>query len=334
MNSFGRLYRIHIFGESHGESVGMVIDGVPAGILLGPGDFEDDVSRRRSGAKGTTPRKEPDIPRIMSGLFEGRTTGAPVTFLFENTSARSRDYSKLKDTPRPGHADFTASQKFGGYQDYRGGGHFSGRLTLGLVAAGVIAKKIIDPVAVRASLTEAGGSTEIHAAVDRAVEEKDSIGGIVECRISGVPVGLGEPFFDSVESVMSHLIFAIPAIKGIEFGSGFGAARMRGSQHNDNIVNTDGTTGTNYAGGINGGITNGNEVIFRVAVKPTSSTHRSQRTMNFRTGEMEELAIGGRHDTCIALRVPVVVEAAAAIVMADLMLLSQERKRIFKPKTE
>ena len=334
MNSFGRLYRIHIFGESHGESVGMVIDGVPAGILLGPGDFEDDFARRRSGAKGTTPRKEPDIPQIMSGLFEGRTTGAPVTFLFENTSARSRDYSKLKETPRPGHADYTASQKFGGYQDYRGGGHFSGRLTLGLVAAGVIAKKIIDPVAVRASLTEAGGSTEINAAVDRAVEEKDSIGGIVECRISGVSAGLGEPFFDSVESVMSHLIFAIPAIKGIEFGSGFGAARMRGSQHNDNIVDTDGTTGTNYAGGINGGITNGNEVVFRVAVKPTSSTHRSQRTMNFRTGEMEELAIGGRHDTCIALRVPVVVEAAAAIVMADFMLLSQERKRIFKPKTE
>jgi len=334
MNTFGRLYVINIFGESHGESLGIVIDGVPAGIPLKNSDFEEDFTRRKSGAKGTTPRRESDIPRIMSGLFNGHTTGAPMAVIFENTSARSGDYSVLKEILRPGHADFTASRKYGGYQDYRGGGHFSGRLTLGLVAAGVIAKKIIDPVVVTANLMEAGGSSDIESAVERAVEQQDSIGGIVECRISGVPVGLGEPFFDSVESVMSHMVFSIPAIKGIEFGSGFRAAKMRGSEHNDNIADTDGTTETNHAGGINGGITNGNEIIFRVAVKPTSSTHQPQRTMNFKTGEMEQLTIEGRHDTCIALRVPVVVEAAAAIVMADFMLQSQEITRIPKPKTE
>jgi len=334
MNSFGKLFRISIFGESHGESVGIVIDGCPAGIPLKLSDFLSDFDRRKSGAKGTTPRREPDIPRIMSGIFNDRTTGAPVMIMFENTNIRSRDYSQMKDIPRPGHADFTAQQKFGGYQDYRGGGHFSGRLTLGLVAAGVVAKKIIHPVEPAAVLIEAGGSTRIGEAVDRAIEEQDSIGGIIECRIRNVPAGLGEPFFDSLESALSHMVFSIPAIKGIEFGSGFKAAGMKGSEHNDNLVSVDGTTETNHAGGINGGITNGNEVVFRVAVKPTSSTHRAQTTMNMRTGQMESLAIEGRHDVCIALRVPVVLEAAAAIVMADFMLQSQLAGRIYEPKRE
>lgn len=329
MNAFGKLFRISIFGESHGASVGIVIDGCPAGIPLKQADFEADFSRRKSGAKGTTPRKEPDIPRIMSGLFNDRTTGAPLMILFENTNTRSGDYKLLKDIPRPGHADFTAHQKYGGYQDYRGGGHFSGRLTLGLVAAGVLAKKIIAPATVKADILEVGGSSDIEAALERAIEERDSIGGIIECSLVNVPAGIGEPFFDSVEAEMSHIIFSIPAIKGIEFGAGFAAARMRGSEHNDNFVSTDGSTETNHAGGINGGISNGNDIRFRVAVKPTSSTHQSQRTMNMRTGKMEDLSIEGRHDTCIALRVPVVVEAAAAIVMADLMLQAQEVKRIF-----
>ncbi len=270
----------------------------------------------------------------MSGVFDERTTGAPVMIMFENTNTRSGDYSKLKEIPRPGHADFTAHKKFGGYQDYRGGGHFSGRLTLGLVAAGVIAKKMIDPVDIGATILEVGGSSDIEAAIDRAVEAEDSIGGIVECRIGRVPVSLGEPFFDSVEAVMSHMVFSIPAIKGIEFGSGFRAATMTGSEHNDNIVSTDGTTETNHAGGINGGITNGNEIVFRVAVKPTSSTHQVQRTMNMRSGEMEDLSVEGRHDTCITLRVPVVIEAAAAIVMADLMLQAQQIHRIFRTKKD
>jgi chorismate synthase len=334
MNSFGKLFRISIFGESHGESVGIVVDGCPAGVPLKHSDFNADFSRRKSGAKGTTPRREADIPRIMSGVFNAYTTGAPVMIMFENSNTRSRDYSKLKEIPRPGHADFTAQHKFGGYQDYRGGGHFSGRLTLGLVAAGVIAKKIINPIKVTGTLLEVGGSADIESAVDRAMEQKDSIGGIVQCTINQVPLSLGEPFFDSVEAVMSHVIFSIPAIKGIEFGSGFQAAKMTGSEHNDNILNKDGTTETNYAGGINGGITSGNEIVFRVAVKPTSSTHQTQRTINLTTGKLEDLSIDGRHDTCIALRVPVVVEAAAAIVMADFLLQSQQTKRIIKHKTE
>ena len=268
---------------------------------------------------------------MVSGVFNDRTTGAPITIMFENTNTRSRDYGKLKDIPRPGHADYTAQEKFGGYQDYRGGGHFSGRLTLGLVAAGVVAKKVIEPMKVSISILEVGGISDVEAAIDRAVEQEDSIGGIIECRIREVPVSLGEPFFDSVEAVLSHMVFSIPAIKGVEFGSGFQAAKMTGSQHNDNIIDTDGTTETNHAGGINGGITNGNEIIFRVAVKPTSSTHQAQHTMNMKSGEMEDHTIEGRHDTCIALRVPVVVEAAAAIVMADFMLQSQQTNRIYKP---
>ena len=329
MNAFGKLFKLNIFGESHGTSVGIVIDGCPSGLPLKQSDFEADFSRRKSGAKGTTPRQEPDTPRIMSGLFNDRCTGAPLMILFENTNTRSGDYSQLKDTPRPGHADFTAHQKFGGYQDFRGGGHFSGRLTLGLVAAGVIAKKMIAPTTLSSSILEVGGSSDIEAALDRAIENEDSIGGIIECTIASVPAGLGEPFFDSIEAVLSHMIFSIPAIKGIEFGAGFRAAKMTGSEHNDNIVSGDGTTETNHAGGINGGISNGNEICFRVAVKPTSSTHQTQRTINVRSGQMEDLTIEGRHDTCIALRVPVVVEAAAAIVMADLMLQAQELKRIF-----
>ncbi len=332
MNTFGTIFRISIFGESHGESVGVVIDGCPAGIPLKHSDFSSDFSRRRSGARGTTPRREADIPRLMSGVFNELTTGAPVMIMFENSNTRSGDYTKLIETPRPGHADFTSQKKFGGYQDYRGGGHFSGRLTLGLVAAGVIAKKMIAPLQAEARLLEVGGSSDIDAALDRAIEAGDSIGGIVECTIAQVPVALGEPFFNSVEAVLSHMIFSIPAIKGIEFGAGFRAARMTGSEHNDNIISTDGLTETNHAGGINGGITSGNEIVFRVAVKPTSSTHRVQRTMNMQSGEIEELAVEGRHDTCIALRVPVVVEAAAAIVMADFMLLAQQAERIFKQK--
>lgn len=323
MNTFGTIFRISIFGESHGSHVGMTIDNCPAGLPLTFEDFAGELNRRRSGAKGTTPRKEADLPRIISGVLEDRTTGAPITILFENTNTRSRDYSLLRDIPRPGHADFTALKKFGGYADYRGGGHFSGRLTLGLVAAGVIAKKLIAPVRIEANLVEAGGNANIEEAVDKAVERRDSIGGIIQCTAAGMPTGLGEPFFDSLESLLSHMMFSIPAIKGIEFGAGFAAARMWGSEHNDNLITREGLTETNHAGGINGGISNGNDLLFRVAVKPTSSTHQKQRTMNLKSGEMVDLEIEGRHDTCIALRVPVIVEAATAIVLADLMMQAQ-----------
>lgn len=320
MNSFGRLFRVSIYGESHGQEIGILIDGCPPGLNLTNNDFETDLLRRKSGAKGTTTRLESDTPFIKSGVFNDKTTGAPLLIAFENKNINSRDYDYLKNTPRPGHADFTAAKKYDGFNDYRGGGHFSGRLTLGLVAAGVIAKKIIEPIKVTAILVEAGGDTNIDRAVNNALEAKDSIGGIIQCEVLNVPIGLGEPFFDSVESLLSHMMFAIPAVKGIEFGDGFGAARMKGSECNDQIINANGKTDTNHAGGINGGITNGNPLLFRVAVKPTPSISLPQRTVNLQTGEPVDLEIQGRHDTCIALRVPVVVECASAIVLADLMM--------------
>lgn len=332
MNSFGRKYRVSIFGESHGEMIGIVVDGVPAGIPLSEADLRADLDRRRAGAKGTTPRKEADEPHIVSGLFDGYTTGAPLTVVFRNTNTRSGDYSNLVTQPRPGHADFVAREKWHGFSDYRGGGHFSGRITLGIVAAGAIAKKILgDSIRVESRILEIGGFTDpqdINVAVQRAVDEQDSLGGIVECTATGIPVGWGEPFFDSVESTLSHALFSIPAIKGVEFGAGFAAARMHGSEHNDAIMAADGTTRTNNAGGINGGITNGNPIVFRVAVKPTSSISTPQETFNFSTGEVEPLAIRGRHDACIALRVPVVVEAMTAIVLCDFSMVSADCAKV------
>jgi chorismate synthase len=322
MNSFGRIFRLSVFGESHGRAIGVVMDGVPPGISIYVSDFEHDLSRRRSGAPGTTPRKETDLPKIISGIYEGNTTGAPLTILFENSDVRSSDYENLLTTPRPGHADFTAGKKFKGYADPRGGGHFSGRMTLALVAAGVVAKKIIAPVNISAEILEIGGEKDIQKALDAITGTGDSIGGIIQCRASGIPVGWGEPFFDSVESLISHLVFSIPAIKGIEFGSGFNAARMKGSLQNDPILDSSGKTLTNNAGGINGGISNGNELQFRVAVKPTSSIGLPQETLNLKRGKKETLQIRGRHDTCIALRMPVILEAATAIVLADLGFLA------------
>ncbi len=332
MNSFGRIYRLSIFGESHGQNVGIVIDGAPAGLALSEADLQPDLDRRRAGAKGTTPRKEADQPHIVSGLFEGHTTGAPLTILFENSNTRSGDYANLVTQPRPGHADLVARQKWHGYNDYRGGGHFSGRITLGIVAAGAIAKKALAPSGIRieSRLVEIGGCTdpaEMDAALERAIAAQDSIGGIVEGTVTGLPAGWGEPFFDSVESVLSHALFAIPAVKGVEFGAGFDAARMSGSQHNDPILAPDGTTRTNHAGGINGGITNGNPIRFRIAVKPTSSISSEQQTYHFGDQRVEPLVVRGRHDACIALRVPVIAEAMAAIVLYDLSLIAAATDR-------
>ena len=320
MNSFGTIFRINIFGESHGKWVGVTIDGCPAGIDLTESDLLPDLERRKPGAAGTTPRKEDDAPIFVSGVFNYKTTGAPLTIVFENNNTRSADYESLRDTPRPGHADFVLDKKFNGYNDYRGGGHSSGRLTVALVAAGVVAKKIMTGVAINASLTEAGGNADIEAAINKAIADQDSIGGIVTCNVKGLPVGVGEPFFNSVESVISHAVFSIPAVKGIEFGSGFAAALMTGSEHNDAIIDDLGTTITNNAGGINGGISNGNEVYFRVAIKPTSSTPQQQHTWNNKSQSVEAFTVKGRHDLCIALRVPVVVEAITAIALADLFL--------------
>lgn len=323
MNSYGRIFRLSVFGESHGVALGITVDGCPAGISLSVDDFMPDLHRRKAGAAGTTPRKEEDLPEIISGVFNGYTTGAPVTILFRNNNVQSKDYEAIRNTPRPGHADFVLDKKFNGFNDYRGGGHSSGRLTLLLVAAGVIAKKIIGPIKVSATLIEAGGNTDIEAAINKAVEAQDSIGGVIECRTGNIPIGLGEPFFDSAESVISHLVFSIPATKGIEFGSGFAGSKSTGSQNNDALLDESGRTKTNHAGGINGGITNGNELVFRVAIKPASSTPQEQQTWNNETKSVEAFTVKGRHDLCIALRAPVVVEAATAIALADLMMVNR-----------
>jgi chorismate synthase len=321
MNTFGRRFRIHILGASHGSHIGICIDGCPAGIDIKQADFFKDINRRKAGSAGTTTRIEEDMPQIISGVFNSKTTGAPITILFENNNTISTDYEEIKQTPRPGHADFVLDKKFGGFNDYRGGGHSSGRLTLALVAAGVVAKKILPHIAFNAELIEAGGHSNIEEAIANAVLAQDSIGGIVRCSVSALPIGLGEPFFDSLESTISHLVFSIPAVKGISFGAGFAATKMTGSQHNDALIDEKGATKTNHAGGINGGISNGNELYFDVAVKPTSSTPKEQNTWNNQTQSVEPFRIKGRHDLCVALRVPVVVEAAAAIALADMHLL-------------
>ena len=329
MNQFGKLFTVNIFGESHGESVGVVIDGCPAGMPLSVEDFIEDTERRKGGMqKGTTPRQEEDLPLFKSGVFNGKTTGAPLTLLFENNNTRSGDYEKQRAVPRPGHADFVAHEKFGGFEDYRGGGHFSGRLTLCLVAAGVVAKKMLSPLKIVASITEIGGESDIEKGLQRAIEQKDSVGGIVECRVQDLPIGLGEPFFESVESLIAHAAFAIPAVRGIEFGTGFQAAKMFGIDHNDAIENKEGKTRTNHAGGIVGGITNSNELVFRIAIKPTSSTPKEQQSYNWETDQMDSFAVRGRHDLCIALRVPPVLEGITAMVLADLMLREQRIKRV------
>lgn len=326
MNSWGNRFRVTLWGESHGAQVGVTIDGVPAGIALAESDFEADLARRRAGAAGTTPRKESDAPHIVSGLYRGFTTGAPLTVEFLNENTRSGDYASLASHPRPSHADWVAMKKFHGYNDPRGGGHFSGRITLALVTAGVVAKKILGSgVTFRTDIIEIGGSTEKeHFAdiIECARMDRDSVGGVVECRVEGVAAGLGEPFFDSAESLMAHLLFSVPAVKGVEFGSGFAAARMRGSEHNDPIIDAEGHTSTNHAGGIVGGITNGNAIVVRAAVKPTASISREQMTFNCASGQVDALVIKGRHDVCITLRAAVVVESAVAIALADLSLRS------------
>ncbi len=323
MNSYGRLFRISIFGESHGDVVGICIDGCPPGLKIELDDFLYDIERRKAGKLGTTTRVEEDIPLIKSGIFNNFTTGSPITIIFENKNRKSEDYDKIKNVVRPNHSDFTAFHKFKGFNDYRGGGHFSGRLTLPLVAAGVIAKKIINPIKINTKILEIGGQKNYEEILIKAKEEGDSLGGIIECIVENIPIGLGEPFFDSVESLISHLVFSIPAIKGIEFGKGFESARLWGSQFNDIYINTDGKTLENNSGGINGGITNGNDIYFKVAVKPTSSISKEQVTINLKEKDLQTLEIDGRHDVCIALRVPPVLEAVTAIVIADLLLINK-----------
>ena len=317
MDSFGHHFILDIFGASHAPNVGVTLRGVPASLPLAPDDFTADILRRKSGAKGTTPRIEADLPEID----DRRDSDGTLTITFANRNYRDGDYQDFTDIPRPGHADFVALAKYGSLRN----GWFSGRMTLPLVAAGVVAKKLIAPLRVEARLLEVGGveftdAEAVERRLNEAIREGDSLGGIIECRCTGVPVGLGEPFFESMESLLSHALFSIPGIRGVEFGDGFAAARMTGSQHNDPIIDAAGHTARNGAGGINGGITNGNPVVFRIAAKPTPSIRKMQRTFDFNRGVMVDYAVPGRHDVCFALRVPPVVEAVTACVFADLLL--------------
>ncbi|MCF2137897.1 MAG: chorismate synthase [Candidatus Thorarchaeota archaeon] len=352
MFTFGKLFKIHVFGESHGKSIGVVVEGCPTGISLDPEVIQEALDQRRPGTgRLTTARQEPDQVKILSGIFKGHSTGGPILLLIHNEDCDSSGYDDLHDTPRPGHADYTARIKYGGNNDYRGGGFFSGRITASFVMAGAVANQILKSYGIeilahttkigRVKVDEPISNEQIReqvyrnetrcadAIIARQMEQevlaaksaRDSVGGIIECRVLNLPAGLGEPIFDSVESYLSHAMFSIPAVKGIEFGAGFSAAEMRGSTHNDQMRIHDGEVSflKNDAGGILGGITTGAPVVFRVAVKPTPSIAVPQQTVNLATGENAEIKIIGRHDPCIVPRAVPVVEAMAAIVFADLL---------------
>ncbi|MBO5665884.1 MAG: chorismate synthase [Firmicutes bacterium] len=329
MNTFGEQLKLSIFGESHGNGIGMVIDGLPPGLAVDETFIAAEMARRAPGNSSlSTPRKEADQVELLSGVFNGFTTGAPICGMIRNTNTRSKDYTP--ELPRPGHADLTAHLKYNGFADYRGGGHFSGRLTAPLVFAGALCKSLLanNSISVEAAITAIGGVTghglteSMEDVILKAKEEGDSVGGIIECVASNLPAGLGSPFFGSVESRLASMLYSIPAVKGVEFGDGFALANMRGSEANDAIIRSGPNyrTQTNHNGGINGGITNGMDVVFRVAIKPTPSISKPQETVNLLTGESATLQVHGRHDPCIVPRAVCVVEAAAAIVFADLLL--------------
>jgi chorismate synthase len=330
MNSFGSLFRVHIYGESHGSGIGVLIDGVPAGIKLTIDDFLLDLSKRKPGSLGTTPRKESDLPKFVSGIFNEFTTGSPINIFFENNNTDSKVYSDFKSHPRPGHADFAATQKYSGFNDIRGGGHFSGRLTLALVAAGVVAKKILKNTSFVSQIEKIGvlNKEEFHDNLNEYLSKiqtsGDSLGGTISLRVKNIPIGLGEPFFNSVESTISSIVFSIPGVKGIEFGSGFEGVELLGSKFNDCFIDKNGRTASNNNGGINGGISNGNDIFLKIAVKPTSSIFKSQDTFNFKDNCVQPLTINGRHDVAFVLRVPIVLENSVAIALADLYLQNKK----------
>lgn len=363
MNSFGKNFIVTSIGESHGRMVGVVLDGVPAGHEIDLEAINKEMDRRKPGQSSvTTSRSEEDHVECLSGLFNGTTTGAPVTLVTWNKDAESSVYEKFKDIPRPGHADYTATIRYGGFQDYRGSGRFSGRLTACLVMAGAFASQIFKDnisITIGAHAREIAGirydgevdvdkirertetnpvrcyddtiAKEMEEAIDAARNDQDSVGGIVECIIQGLPAGLGDPYFDSVESQLANLAFSIGAVKGIEFGTGFSVARSRGSENNDPYgIDSDGSIiiTSNNAGGILGGITTGAPIVFRVAFKPTSSIGKPQKSINITTREPVDLEYEGRHDPCIVPRAVPVIEAAAAIVVLDILIGSGRIPRV------
>lgn len=325
--NFGKNIRVQIFGESHGEAIGVVVDGLPAGMLLDTAALHAFLAKRRPGGVLSTGRKETDLPEFLSGLYGGVLTGSPICAVIKNTDVKSADYEALKNTPRPGHADYPATLRFGGDADMRGGGPFSGRMTAPLCVAGGICLQLLAEkgVTVTSKVQEIAGKSdpaEMEAAVKAAAAEGDSVGGIVECRAKGLAPGMGGHMFDGVENRIATAIFGVPGVRGIEFGDGFEAARMTGSQHNDPYILKDGcvVTETNHCGGVLGGMTMGNDLVFRVALKPTPSISKAQRTVNLETMKETEISISGRHDPCIVWRAAPAIEAAAAIVLLDIIL--------------
>lgn len=328
-SSYGENIKLTIFGQSHSQAIGMTLEGIPAGVKIDMDKLEEFLLRRAPGRNAvSTPRKEADKPEFVSGLVDGVTCGAPICAIIKNTNTRSQDYSKLKTIPRPGHADFTAEIKYGGYQDYAGGGHFSGRLTAPLCIAGAICKQLLmaEGIEIKARMSSIGDICDNEELmINRILEAKeqgDSVGGTIECCVLGLPVGLGDPMFDGMENRISKAVFGIPAIKGIEFGAGFGVALMTGSKNNDPFYAEDGEvkTKTNNCGGILGGITNGMPLTFKVAVKPTPSIAIEQDSVNLATMENAKLVVEGRHDPCIVPRAVPCVEAVAALAIYDAYL--------------
>ena len=353
-STYGNMITLSVFGQSHGPAIGMNLDGVPAGLPIDQDKLKQFLQRRAPGnAAYATPRKEADEPEFLSGITDGYTCGAPISAIIRNTNTRSGDYADLKETPRPGHADYTAHIKYGGHQDAAGGGHFSGRLTAPICIAGGLCIQWLEQrgIQIAAHIREIAGITDdpvhldwarpnlndilkdfpvinaaagkrMQAEIAKAKSDGDSVGGIVECIVTGLPAGLGDPMFDGMESKLAQIIYGIPAVKGLSFGSGFYGCRLRGSQNNDQFIVRDGNvqTLTNQAGGILGGITNGMPLVFQVAIKPTPSIAKEQRTINLNTMEETTLCVEGRHDPCIVPRAVPVIEAAAAIAVFDAYL--------------
>lgn len=318
MNTLGRLFRVTLLGTSHGPGVGVVVEGCPPGIPLSEGELEASLSRRRGGRPGTTARVEPDVPAFLSGVHRGHTTGQPLLVWFENRDVGPPAPPWL---PRPGHADLAATLKYGGWQDPRGGGAFSGRLTVGWVAAGALASKLLHGVCIEAEVSQVGGREDLEAATLEAREAGDSVGGLIQCRATGVPAGWGEPLADPLDGRLAQAMFTIPGIRAFEVGDGFAMAALRGSQANDPILDATGRTRTEHNGGVSGGMSNGNDLVFRVAVRPTPSISLPQDTVDLLTGQPATVRSTGRNDACFALRLPVVVESMTACVLADFHLL-------------
>ena len=351
-STYGENLKLSIFGQSHGVAIGMTLDGIPAGLPVDTDALQVFLNRRAPGQNDwSTPRKEADRPEFLSGILDGYTCGAPIAAVIYNKNTRSGDYANLKDCPRPGHADFTAQIKYGGFQDAAGGGHFSGRLTAPLCIAGGLCKQWLEGMGIRifAHISDIAGISDtpldplapdmdsiqpefpvinqdagarMRAVISTARSDGDSVGGIVECAVTSLPAGVGEPMFGGVESRIAQIVYGVPAVKGVEFGAGFAAAKLRGSQNNDDYVISDGQihTVTNNSGGILGGITTGMPLIFRAALKPTPSISRPQQSVSLSKREMQELIVKGRHDPCIVPRAVPVIEAAAAIAIFDMIL--------------